>query len=103
MYKNQKTVERIFLILLNPIQNCWHLAGCQTVATLCKYRFKDLFDFLDPPQPVLKLGTPLFKDGIKEGDDVYFECFLFKSNPAIHKLTWMLNVCFFVITTSNKI
>jgi hypothetical protein len=39
----------------------------------------------------LKLGSALLKDGIKEGDDVYFECHL-KSNPPIHKLSWMLNV-----------
>ncbi|XP_021946674.2 uncharacterized protein LOC110844711 isoform X2 [Folsomia candida] len=43
-----------------------------------------------PPQPVLKLGTPLKETDLKEGDDVYFECQI-KSNSPIHKLKWMFN------------
>ncbi|ODM99240.1 Nephrin [Orchesella cincta] len=44
-----------------------------------------------PPAAVLKLGSALQEDEIKEGDDVYFECHL-KSNPPHHKLDWMLNL-----------
>ncbi|CAL8090167.1 unnamed protein product [Orchesella dallaii] len=43
-----------------------------------------------PPAAILKLGSALQQDEIKEGDDVYFECHL-KSNPPHHKLEWMLN------------
>lgn len=67
----------------------------------CKYvKFKFLLWFisqigLDPPLPTLKLGTPLFKDGIKEGDDVYFDC-LVVANPPVTKVVWMFNVCIYL-------
>ncbi|CAG7733914.1 unnamed protein product, partial [Allacma fusca] len=43
-----------------------------------------------PPMAELRLGSALLQNGIKEGDDVYFECHL-KSNPPTQKLYWMLN------------
>ena len=47
--------------------------------------------YVDSPLAELRLGSALRQHGIKEGDDVYFECHL-KSNPPIHKLYWMHNV-----------
>ncbi|KAL1501112.1 hypothetical protein ABEB36_006499 [Hypothenemus hampei] len=43
-----------------------------------------------PPQVVLNLGSTLNPDGIKEGDDVYFECNI-KANPKQQKITWYHN------------
>lgn len=43
-----------------------------------------------PPQVVLSLGSTLNAEGIKEGDDVYFECNI-KANPKQHKITWYRN------------
>lgn len=48
----------------------------------------------DPPQVVLSLGSTLNAEGIKEGDDVYFECNI-KANPKQHKITWYRNVSIF--------
>lgn len=52
--------------------------------------------FSDPPQVHLQLGSTLNPVGIKEGDDVYFECNI-KSNPKEHKITWHHNVSTFFI------
>ena len=62
---------------------------------VCPGTFSSSFH-TDPPLAELRLGSALLQNGIKEGDDVYFECHL-KSNPPVQKLTWMLNVSFFVI------
>lgn len=44
-------------------------------------------------QPVvsLRMGVNLNPDGIKEGDDVYFECIV-KANPKVYKLAWFKDV-----------
>lgn len=47
--------------------------------------------FSDPPIVVLRLGSTLNADDIKEGDDVYFECHV-RANPHWRKLTWLHNV-----------
>ncbi|GBP65502.1 Nephrin [Eumeta japonica] len=39
------------------------------------------------PIATLKLGSNLNADGIKEGDDVYFECSV-RANPKSHRLKW---------------
>lgn len=47
--------------------------------------------FLDIPLVTLELGTNLNDTGVKEGDDVYFECNI-KSNPWVYKISWKHNV-----------
>lgn len=44
-------------------------------------------------QPVvsLRMGSSLNPNGIKEGDDVYFEC-LVRANPEAYKLSWFKDV-----------
>lgn len=39
----------------------------------------------------LRLGNSIDPNGIKEGDDVYFDCHV-KANPPSTKLTWYHNV-----------
>ncbi|XP_059476951.1 nephrin-like isoform X2 [Neocloeon triangulifer] len=43
-----------------------------------------------PPILLLKLGSTLNPDDIKEGDDVYFECHV-RANPPWRKLNWLHN------------
>uniref|UniRef100_A0AAR5PEF8 Ig-like domain-containing protein n=1 Tax=Dendroctonus ponderosae TaxID=77166 RepID=A0AAR5PEF8_DENPD len=59
---------------------------------LLAYSQEDSFrlNVVYPPQVVLSLGSTLNADGIKEGDDVYFECNI-KANPKQHKITWYHN------------
>ncbi|XP_068153832.1 protein turtle homolog B isoform X1 [Drosophila tropicalis] len=42
------------------------------------------------PTTLLKIGSSLNPDDIKEGDDAYFEC-LVQSNPKPYKLSWFHN------------
>ncbi|EDV92962.1 hemicentin-1 [Drosophila grimshawi] len=42
------------------------------------------------PTTVLKMGSSLNPDDIKEGDDAYFEC-LVQSNPKPYKMSWFHN------------
>jgi hypothetical protein len=42
------------------------------------------------------LGNSIDPNGIKEGDDVYFDCHV-KANPPSTKLTWYHNVSIGVI------
>lgn len=42
----------------------------------------------------LRLGNSINPNGIKEGDDVYFDCHV-KANPPSTKLTWYHNVSTF--------
>lgn len=55
----------------------------------------------DPPQVVLSLGSTLNAEGIKEGDDVYFECNI-KANPKQHKITWYRNVSITVAPNCDR-
>ena len=48
--------------------------------------------FTDSPKIVLRLGSPLSPEDIKEGGDVYFECAI-RSNPPAYKIDWFHNVC----------
>ncbi|KAF4525671.1 hypothetical protein B566_EDAN010660 [Ephemera danica] len=48
-------------------------------------------DVVYPPIVLLRLGSTLNADDIKEGDDVYFECRV-QANPSWRKLTWLHNV-----------
>lgn len=43
------------------------------------------------PVVMLKMGSSLNPEDIKEGDDVYFECNI-RSNPKAYKLSWFHNV-----------
>ena len=43
------------------------------------------------PSALLAFGPSLNPKGIKEGDDVYFECHV-KSNPPSDNVTWRHNV-----------
>lgn len=43
------------------------------------------------PIVLLRLGNSIDPNGIKEGDDVYFDCYV-KANPPSTKLTWYHNV-----------
>lgn len=45
----------------------------------------------DDPILTLKIGSSLNPKNIKEGDDVYFECYI-RANPKIHKFEWFHNV-----------
>ena len=45
----------------------------------------------DVPTALLAFGPSLNPKGIKEGDDVYFECHV-KSNPPADNITWRHNV-----------
>lgn len=47
--------------------------------------------FSDSPILFLKIGPSLNPENIKEGDDVYFECYI-RSNPKVHKFDWFHNV-----------
>lgn len=47
--------------------------------------------FADPPVVSLSLGKNLEANGIKENDDVYFECNI-TSNPASFKVSWKKDV-----------
>jgi len=47
--------------------------------------------FADQPTTVLKMGSSLNPDDIKEGDDAYFECIV-QSNPKPYKMSWFHNV-----------
>ncbi|XP_055382348.1 protein turtle homolog A [Condylostylus longicornis] len=42
------------------------------------------------PTAVMRMGTTLNPDDIKEGDDVYFECHI-HSNPRPYKMSWFHN------------
>ncbi|XP_012275792.1 hemicentin-1 [Orussus abietinus] len=42
------------------------------------------------PIVTLRMGLPLNPEGIKEGDDVYFECNV-RANPSAYRLTWYHN------------
>ena len=44
----------------------------------------------DPPISVIKLGSPLKKDLIEEGHDVYFEC-QSDANPPTVSIRWNFN------------
>ena len=50
-----------------------------------------IFILIDPPVVSLSLGKNLEASGIKEGDDVYFECNM-TSNPSAFKVTWKKDV-----------
>ena len=43
------------------------------------------------PSALLAFGPSLNPKGIKEGDDVYFECNV-RANPRPYKVTWRFNV-----------
>ncbi|TDG44787.1 hypothetical protein AWZ03_008761 [Drosophila navojoa] len=43
-----------------------------------------------PPTTILKMGSSLNPDDIKEGDDAYFECIV-QSNPKPYKMSWFHN------------
>ena len=49
------------------------------------------FRFTVAPIVTLRMGTSLDPKGIKEGNDVYFECNV-RANPAASKLTWFHEV-----------
>lgn len=44
----------------------------------------------------LRLGNSIDPNGIKEGDDVYFDCHV-KANPPSTKLTWYHNVSVYIL------
>lgn len=49
--------------------------------------------FADQPTTILKMGSSLNPDDIKEGDDAYFECIV-QSNPKPYKMSWFHNVSY---------
>ena len=49
------------------------------------------FPASDVPVAQLSFGPSLNPKGIKEGDDVYFECHV-RANPPARELTWRHNV-----------
>ncbi|XP_065338452.1 nephrin-like isoform X2 [Cloeon dipterum] len=55
-----------------------------------------------PPILLLKLGSTLNPDDIKEGDDVYFECHV-RANPPWRKLNWLHNGLLLTHNTSARI
>lgn len=50
-----------------------------------------LSSFTDAPILLLKMGSSLNPQNIKETDDVYFECYI-RANPKVHKFDWYHNV-----------
>lgn len=47
--------------------------------------------FADIPETVVRLGTSLEPDAIREGTDVYFDC-LVSAHPTVYKVEWRHNV-----------
>ena len=58
---------------------------------LAKIKLRFYLSLTDLPRVKLSLGSTLDPDGIKEGDDVYFECSI-DAKPSVYKIVWKFNV-----------
>ncbi|KAF6200039.1 hypothetical protein GE061_006339 [Apolygus lucorum] len=48
------------------------------------------FTYRDTPETTIHLGTSLNPDNIREGSDVYFDCYV-KAEPPVYKVEWRHN------------
>ena len=53
----------------------------------------------DPPNVSLAMGRSLNAEGIKAGDDVYFDCHV-DARPSASRIEWRRNVSHFLSFTS---
>lgn len=56
--------------------------------------------FKDVPETVVRLGTSLDPNSIREGTDVYFDCLVY-AHPPVYKVEWRHNVSFILYTFSQ--
>lgn len=80
----------------SSIEDKWRLVvhcECYLDSWLTNRTFKTILIILIAVAPVTKmnLGPTLDPNGIKEGDDVYFECHI-QANPKPYKMVWLHNV-----------
>ena len=62
-------------------KNCFFILSCF------------FFHITDVPETIIRLGTSLNPNTIREGTDVYFDC-LIRAEPAVYKVEWRHQVCY---------
>ena len=83
------------LIKMNNLEMIWLFEGLRLFITVCATVLcaKIILGFdlslTDLPRVKLSLGSTLDPDGIKEGDDVYFECSI-DAKPSVYKIVWKI-------------